>query len=155
MGVYAFLGIKAPQTTKRSFLIFLGVKIYFWGSFTIVTIPLFLLKSGLRIKFVPLKQSKMGVYVFWGLKKAKTPISDCLSDQLKFWDHFTIVTIPLLLLKRDLRFWFWPLKTGFLAILSKYPILWGLGYFDLFHPLLMVCPTWPPFQIVVHIQGNK
>ena len=65
----------------------------------------------------------------------------------KFWDHYTIQIIPLLISKSGIRFWLWPLKIGFLAILSKYPLIWNLLTY--FNQILIICPTWPPFQIVV------
>ena len=75
--------------------------------------PLLLLKSCLRIWFGPLKNSEMGVY---RPQNTSTPYSDYSSGQIKFWDHFLIGIMPLLLLKSGLRIWFEPLKESEIGV---------------------------------------
>ena len=53
----------------------------------------------------------MGVYALLGLLIPKLPFITDLVAQIKVWDPFLILTIPLLLLKSGPKIWFGTIKT--------------------------------------------
>ena len=65
------------------------------------------------VKWGKLCQKQGKFKAILGPKTPKHQFLTILVVKTKFWDHFVVVTIPILPLKSGLRFWFKPLKKHF------------------------------------------